>query len=1058
MADGERPTLEDERTVDGPKDLGDPMAQIGRYTVRRIIGAGGMGVVVAAHDPELGREVAIKLVNRADEHSRSRMIREARAMARLKHPNVVTVHEVLRSGDRASIVMELVEGGDLSAWRKQRPRGWREIIAAYVQAARGLAAAHRAGLVHRDFKPSNALIDGDGVVRVTDFGLVRSSTSPEEDVSESDGASILDATLTRTGDVVGTPAYMAPEQHAGGPLDARTDQWALACSLYEALYGYRPFDGASRGALSDAVLAGKLRDEPARTDVPRQIRAAIRRALSVDPAHRFATLDDFIVALSPSRRAWAHWALIATVVVAGAVAIALRDPRPRASSAGPAPSVAVVPLGASSEWLGTAVAELLSTELGTGDRFRVVPTDAVAAAARARGITLGAGDADLGALGKALAVDHVLSVATSEPGGGRVRVDLALRSGAGGAVVDRMRQDGREAELFDLVASLGDDVRERLGRAPLAGAERPAAPRSLEAARAFAEGLGALRRYEAERARGRFERAVELEPDNARYHAALSSAWQALQFPQKARDSAERAFALAGRLPQPERMFIEARHHQTARRFDRAAELYSALAAFFPENIEYRLALGELENEAGRPRDALATVDRLRAAGARDPRIELLDSAAARAVGDVGRAERAALAARSQSLELHAPAMAAIAEAAMCEVIATQDAERSLASCAAAIEQSAAAGDRATSARALLQTAHTLERRGDYDAADASLERARALYREMGNQRGAGITLVRAGTVLKARGDLDRALAMQREGLARVEEAGDELAAAGIISTIASTEVERGQLAAARQAYGRSIEIYRRLGVDKALAIAVQNLAWVELDVGEVAAARRHADESMGIQERLGLELDLIYSLDAAGVIAMTQDDPATAERLLLRALELREKVKLKKVATLQNLAEVRMVQGRLDAARELIGQSLAAASGGLDEGYAREVESRILLQAGDLDGAERAVARARELTGGRSRAQLDTDAARILTARKRPRQALVLAEQARAWADERAAVALRINAEAALGEAEMTAGVRTGPERLSRAATEAATRGYLLMSRQFKELHARLR
>jgi len=125
----------------------------------------------------------------------------------------------------------------------------------------------------------------------------------------------------------------------------------------------------------------------------------------------------------------------------------------------------------------------------------------------------------------------------------------------------------RDAELFVLVASLGDDVRERLGRAPLAGAERPAAPRSLEAARAFAEGLGALRRYEAERARGRFERAVELEPDNARYHAALSSAWQALQFPQKARDSAERAFALAGRLPQPERMFIEARHHQTARRF-----------------------------------------------------------------------------------------------------------------------------------------------------------------------------------------------------------------------------------------------------------------------------------------------------------------------------------------------------------------------------------------------------------------------------------------------------------------------------------------------------------
>ncbi len=150
-------------------------AQVGRYTIRNIVAFGGMGLVVAAHDAELGRLVAIKLVASDDSQARRRLVREAQAMAQLSHPNVVTVHEVIWFGERAGIVMELVDGDNLATWREARPRSWREIVAAYTQAARGLAAAHRAGLVHRDFKPSNALIDRDGVVRVTDFGLVRAA-------------------------------------------------------------------------------------------------------------------------------------------------------------------------------------------------------------------------------------------------------------------------------------------------------------------------------------------------------------------------------------------------------------------------------------------------------------------------------------------------------------------------------------------------------------------------------------------------------------------------------------------------------------------------------------------------------------------------------------------------------------------------------------------------------------------------------------------------------------------------------------------------------------------
>jgi tetratricopeptide (TPR) repeat protein len=315
---------------------------IGRYVFRRWIGTGGMGVVVAAYDPELDRQVAIKLVLADSEEGRARLKREAQAMARLSSPNVVTVYEVMWIGERAGIVMELVDGEDLASWqRTARPR-WRDVVGAYVQAARGLAAAHRAGLVHRDFKPSNALRDRDGVVRVTDFGLVRSGPVDAADESpdvtpstaRADEAGSFTSTLTRTGSIVGTPAYMAPEQHLRAPVDARTDQWALACSLYEAVYGQRPFVGEDRQTLAAAVTSGVARPEPSDSEVPRRIRAVIRRALSSRPEDRFANMEALIAALSLPRRATRIAAGAGVVVMAAALVVGTAVARHRTTCQG----------------------------------------------------------------------------------------------------------------------------------------------------------------------------------------------------------------------------------------------------------------------------------------------------------------------------------------------------------------------------------------------------------------------------------------------------------------------------------------------------------------------------------------------------------------------------------------------------------------------------------------------------------------------------------------------------------------------------------------------------
>ena len=288
-----------------PADPEEPWDEstIGRYQFRRVVGQGGMGVVVAAYDPELEREVAIKLVTtRAldDEHP----VREAQTMARLAHPNVVRVFEVLRIGVRTAIVMELVDGEELTTWQRQAGRTWREILDAYIQASRGLGAAHRAGIVHRDFKPSNALVDRDGVVHVTDFGIARRAVGD-------------DARL----EVAGTPAYMAPEQHRRDHVDARSDQWSLACSLYEALYGRRPFASVEAAGLADAVQRGEIDAEPADSPIPRGVRAAIRRALATDPETRFATIDDLGAALTVRPRRIPYLVAALALVVIGTIAV-----------------------------------------------------------------------------------------------------------------------------------------------------------------------------------------------------------------------------------------------------------------------------------------------------------------------------------------------------------------------------------------------------------------------------------------------------------------------------------------------------------------------------------------------------------------------------------------------------------------------------------------------------------------------------------------------------------------------------------------------------------------
>jgi serine/threonine protein kinase/tetratricopeptide (TPR) repeat protein len=314
---------------------------IGRYVVVEKLGQGGMGVVYAAYDPQLDRKVAFKLLHSrktprgtaARQEKQDRLLREAQALARIAHANVIAVHDVGTFGEHIFVAMEYLEGEDLESWATE-DRSWEEVLAAYIKAGRGLEAAHKAGLVHRDFKPENAFFCTDGRVKVLDFGLAHVSDPEALSTHDDHGAhmaeseaetlalaasgdtslagprgvndgssSSLSIRMTKPGAILGTPAFMAPEQWEGAETDARSDQFSFCAALYEGVYGERPFAGASIPSIAFNIRRGEIREAPAGTKVPTWLRRVLLRGLSVKPDARWPTMGALLAELERDRAA-----------------------------------------------------------------------------------------------------------------------------------------------------------------------------------------------------------------------------------------------------------------------------------------------------------------------------------------------------------------------------------------------------------------------------------------------------------------------------------------------------------------------------------------------------------------------------------------------------------------------------------------------------------------------------------------------------------------------------------------------------------------------------------
>jgi tRNA A-37 threonylcarbamoyl transferase component Bud32/tetratricopeptide (TPR) repeat protein/TolB-like protein len=1038
---------------------------IGHYRVERLLGIGGIGSVFLAYDPVLHRRVAVKVLHGIEdvEASRVRLLREARSAAALNHPNICVIHEVGDAEGTPFIAMEYVEGSSLRERIDAGRLSIDEAIRFGLHAADALAHAHEHGVIHRDFKAANAIVTENGWLKVVDFGLARRSD-----------ASMLETTtmasLVPAGTVAGTPYAMAPEQVRGESVDGRSDIWALGVLLHEMVTGEQPF----RGSTIAEVFSSILRDAPPAlpSSVPAEFDAVIARCLEKEPAHRFASAREVrgvLEQIHPQRRIFrtpasirATWAAAAAITVAVAVTAALvlsdsfaeylrgrfaaiSNVLTSAPEAPRGPSTARVPLNRRSvgvlgfrnvsgqpdvAYISTALDEGIASDLAAGDRLRIVSNEEVARLKRDLHLTEGntlAPDT-LRRVKAGLGIDLVVTgsyTAVGEGDGKQVRVDIRVQDTGSGQVIGALSSTQPETELLALISESGAGVRRTLGFTGVDTAQTSVAalPTSLDARRLYAEGLNAMRAFDATRARDLFEKSIAREPDFALAHIALANAWSILGYDASAAREASAAASLSKGLRDTDRTWIEGLRREYTREWAAAIAAYRMLATDYPDEPEYALKLANAQISAGTAKDALETIANLTrtvASAKDDPRVFLAEADAAESLGDAAREERAAAAAiaaaqRQGSTLLIARASINLAWAQhllakLPDAKTTNEMARRL------FEE---AGDRRGVARALIQLGSLSREAGDLKGAEATLRTAVAISRNLGNNRQLTQSLNELANVMFRQRRFSAAADSYTEAIAASRELGDQNAEARALGNLASVRYEQGDVAEANRLDGQALTIKRAIGDQRSVAFSLINIAETAADLGRLDDAEQMYAESRAINEKLNVRVALGYSLNGLSVVALRRDQLPLAQQLIEQTLALRRQTRDAAGAldAQISLANILLERGQVGAAADVIKGFSESADTAPEQGArAAIVRARMLREQGNAAEGRKVLSSAtKRSTEGFSAATavaLDLEDARLMAAMGNPAAAARKAGEVAARERMRGLLAFQLEAE----------------------------------------------
>jgi tetratricopeptide (TPR) repeat protein len=943
----------------------------GRYRIVGFLGRGAVGEVYEAFDQELDDAIAIKVLRpeiARDERVLQRFKREIQLGRRVTHPNVCRVFDLVyhwqsppapeAPPDKVLLTMELLRGETLEQLLARQGRmSTAEALPVIGHIVAALTAAHNNGVIHRDLKSGNIfLVPAASGMRavVTDFGLAWSSIEANDS-----------ANLTATGELVGSPAYMAPEQVRGEEATVATDVYALGVVIFEMVTGELPFVGKSA-----FYTALKRLQEPAPSprihlsDLDPAWETTILRCLEREPEKRFPSVHHVVRALGltkaeedatsplrlvegqgrrrPRRRGRTALALglAAALLAVGGFWWVWQSSRAAPARAGavskPAPPIPVRPVVAvlpfdnlapgAGETTGYAGFELLPLELAATGKVRVVPAEEVDWAVRELTMADSARlpDSTLPRLRERLSADFLVT-GVYLPGPAGTRWEVALRDRAG-RTVRTFSESGDKA-----LESLSARLRRELGAGEPAGidAESLRALRPKRTAELWAEALHRLRRGEAPMARDLLLRAVKTDPDNPLLHSALADVLADLGKVGEAEREAKKAVGLAAVLRREDWLPLEARYHEVAKAWEEAAGNWQQIFAARPDDLEAGLRLAAAQTEEGRPSDAastLARLHRLPAPVATDPRIDIVESKAAFSSLQYPRAKAAAERAARRAEALGARRLAGQARLAEAgALVMLGDLTGAARSTERARQAYAAAGDPWGVAEALRQLGRIRSRRGDLAGAQAAYDDALALYRRLSATGRMAQTLREAGAQHFGAGDLDRAESLYRQGLELAKRVGDRRAQAALLHNIAIILRQRGRLPEAKELFRQTLALHRELGFAKGEAASLEGLSAIALSEGDLMEARLSLQLALAIYRRQESRDAAAEALDNMANISLELGDLAQSRRLSEQArAEAQAAHREEGVARAdRGIANVLRQQGDVAAARKLYEQSL---------------------------------------------------------------------------------------------------------------------------------------